>query len=73
MGDTEPSKETLHKTKHTSSSILLFNPYNSGLNPIETLNGPATCLARSNCITHHKKEPPMPLELKALNSHPMDG
>ena len=33
MGDTEPSNKMLHKTKHTSSSIL---SYRVGLDPITT-------------------------------------
>ena len=33
MGNTEPSDNTLHKTKHTSFSIL---SYSFGLNPVAT-------------------------------------
>ena len=54
MGDTELPNNTLHKTKHTSGSIL---NYRVGLAPIATsflvgwiernLNRPATSLARS--------------------------
>ena len=34
MGDTEPSNKTLHKTKHTKSSIL--SCYEVGLGPVAT-------------------------------------
>ena len=34
MGDTEPSNKTLHKTKHTKSSIL--SCYEVGLDPVAT-------------------------------------
>ena len=54
MGDTELPNNKLHKTKHTSGSIL---NYRVGLDPIATsflvgwiernLNRPATSLARS--------------------------
>ena len=33
MGDTEPSNNTLHETKHTKSSTL---SYKIGLNPVVT-------------------------------------
>ena len=49
MGDTEPSNITLHKTKHTNSSILSCRVE---LDPVATsylvvgLNGPAASLVR---------------------------
>ena len=54
MRDAEPSKNTLHKTKHTKSSIL---SYRVGLDPVATsyfvvwMEGSATSLARSYLAT----------------------
>ena len=63
MGDTEPPHNMLHKTKHTSRSILI---YRVGLDPIATsylaawiewtCNIPGWIL--SSYIAHRKKEPP---------------
>ena len=63
MGDTKPSNNTLHKTKHTKNSILSFQ---AGLDPVATSylvhwtenTGIISDWIISNHITYNKKEPP---------------
>ena len=67
MGDIEPSNNTLRKTRHTRGTLL---SYRIGLDPVATsyLVGSIerTRNIPSNCITHHKKEPPVKLYSEML-------
>ena len=72
MGDTKPSDNTLHKTRHNRSSML---SYRVGLDQHTILQvrlkGPTTSLARSHLTTQHitKRNLPMKLQSEILRQH----